>query len=977
MRLSRTLLCTLGVVFCGSAVGYQTAAAVTASPTVNIHRISALNDAVWPGDFNDDGILDLVASAARVSGPPRIVVSLGKGNGTFGPATVTNFAGRVLNVWDVNQDGELDVVVEDDFSNDVDVFVMLGNGDGTFTRTQRVNSFDFPRFALVADFNDDGFMDIVVGDDSGAVQVYPGRADGTYPDIVTLTAGAGARNGALGDFNGDGKIDIVVANHDAHSLTVFLNRGGLQFTPKDIPLDRQANDVAVMDVDRDGRADLLVAASHDGADDLFYIDGFVYVLSGDGSGGFGAPAKYETDRGAFEIAVGDFNRDGIPDVATANHAAKQGEDSCGFLWDTVSILPGNADGTFGAASTFSLGDQSNLGDPRFRDSVRSLAAADVDGDRQPDLIASWGAILLNRPPDANWAPSVRINPVPASVPGNESIALQAVASDVDQDALSYRWSDNGGQQIESTATPCFFSPGAAGRHTFTVVVDDHHGHTASSSVTVDFTGPPGPPPSVDAAIPAAGTIITEGQAFVIIWNVTGGAPLSSISVSVSSDDGAHFQPILECTSLPGSARFCTWNGATPVTTLGRIRVTATDSAGQTGSGVSGRFTIRAAPPIPPMIGDWSHADVGAVGAAGSASLDGVVRDGEAFTVSGSGTDIWNVSDQFHFVWKSVLGDFTIDARVDSLQNTNAWAKAGIMVRANATDAPSADAAIFVSAANGVVYQRRQSRGAFSSSTHGPAIAAPVWLRITRQALVITALYRKNLTDAWTVLGREEIGGFPGAVDVGLAVTSHANGTLATAKFSGVFVQRLPHLGTTAFGGATGSLTDAGDGTTYTLKASGTDIWSTSDSFVFFGTAINVNAQITMRVRSLAATNQWAKAGVMIRETATAGSRHANALVSAAKGIALQFRSEPNGLTESTGPTAGAAPVWLKIRRTDSATPGGATTFYAFYSTDRVTWRPLPGAAFPMSHDALIGIALTSHSPGVETTAVVDDIRIQP
>src|SRR5262249_43488334 len=159
---------------------------------------------------------------------------------------------------------------------------------------------------------------------------------------------------------------------------VFINRGGLLFAPKDIPLDRQANDVAVIDVDRDGRADLLVAASHAGGDDLFYIDGFVYVLPGDGSGGFGAPAKYETDRGAVEIAVGAFNRDGIPDVATANHAARQGEDICGFLWDTVSILPGNADGAFGAASTFSLGDQGNLSDFRFRDSVGSLAAADLN-----------------------------------------------------------------------------------------------------------------------------------------------------------------------------------------------------------------------------------------------------------------------------------------------------------------------------------------------------------------------------------------------------------------------------------------------------------------------------------------------------------------------------------------------------------------------------------------------------------------------
>jgi hypothetical protein len=162
-----------------------------------------------------------------------------------------------------------------------------------------------------------------------------------------------------------------------------------------------------------------------------------------------------------------------------------------------------------------------------------------------------------------------------------------------------------------------------------------------------------------------------------------------------------------------------------------------------------------------------------------------------------------------------------------------------------------------------------------------------------------------------------------------------------------------------------------------VKASGSDIWGASDHFVFVSTPIGDNAQITLRVRSLANTNAWAKAGVMIRETLDAASRHADFIVSPSKGMALQFRTEPNGPSESIGQTAGGVPVWLRIRRFESTTAGQPAGFTAWYSIDRTIWRAIPAStAFPIAHDAMIGIAVTSHLTGVETTAVIDDVRIE-
>jgi hypothetical protein len=255
-------------------------------------------------------------------------------------------------------------------------------------------------FALPDDIDGDGKLDLVVGVDSGTVTVFPGQGNFTFGPPVELVAGTAPNDGVITDVNGDGKKDVVVANRTAQSISIFLNQGGLLFTAADMPLDRAANDVAAADLNRDGKVDLVVAAAGGGDGETQFSDGFVYVLLGRGDGTFAQPVQYEVSPGPWQIVVGDFTRDGVLDVATANRSsfvvqaaapASGSNDS-----DTVSILAGHTDGTFGAASSIALGSPGNPLDDRFRASVRSLTATDVNGDQMPDLVVSSGALLISR-----------------------------------------------------------------------------------------------------------------------------------------------------------------------------------------------------------------------------------------------------------------------------------------------------------------------------------------------------------------------------------------------------------------------------------------------------------------------------------------------------------------------------------------------------------------------------------------------------
>jgi hypothetical protein len=156
-----------------------------------------------------------------------------------------------------------------------------------------------------------------------------------------------------------------------------------------------------------------------------------------------------------------------------------------------------------------------------------------------------------------------------------------------------------------------------------------------------------------------------------------------------------------------------------------------------------------------------------------------------YTITGSGADIWDESDEFHFAYKELSGTGSIIARVDSVENTHGWAKAGVMIR-NTLEPDSAHGMMVVSATEGVSFQRRTSSGAETFSTDIADIPAPQWVKIERDISGnITTSYSDD-GSSWISLESERINmGTP--MYIGLAVTAHNADEVCEAVISNVSV----------------------------------------------------------------------------------------------------------------------------------------------------------------------------------------------
>ncbi|TDU73324.1 YVTN family beta-propeller protein [Prosthecobacter fusiformis] len=187
----------------------------------------------------------------------------------------------------------------------------------------------------------------------------------------------------------------------------------------------------------------------------------------------------------------------------------------------------------------------------------------------------------------------------------------------------------------------------------------------------------------------------------------------------------------------------------------------------------------------------------------------------------------------------------------------------------------------------------------------------------------------------------------------------------TPVLVGQDIGELNMAGSTTFDSATG---------TYTLTASGRDIFFEEDGFHFTKVLLNGDGEIRARVRSFGNTNSWSKAGVMIRENLTAGSRHATTFITppaAGNGFGMVWRPTANATTNyAQGPALNPVPDnWVRIVRAGNVLTG-------YVSADGNAWAPVSSATLTgLSSQVFIGLAATSGQMNQSTTAVFDRVQI--
>ena len=336
---------------------------------------------VASGDFSGDGIADVVVGQVRNNSNTGVVVYLGKGDGTF--STGVSYGDpddmSYVAVGDFNGDGKLDIAAIDRSNSLLKIF--LGNGDGTFNigpqYTTSPTSDPSSQNLVVGDFNQDGKLDIAVANSNTKdVGVLLGNGDGTFAPAVSYPMGAySVYDIKAADLNGDGSVDLALVAYTSEGIPaigILLANSdvpGTFGTAQFIPVNGRPNNLALGDLNKDGKIDIAVTETQGAT-----FNGQIEIFLNDGTGTFPtAPTAYPAsalggvsqDSYPLDIEMVDIDGDGNLDLVYLNDD-----------YGTLAVALGNGDGTISAPVEFPSTEY-----------VAGLALADLNGDGALDVLA--------------------------------------------------------------------------------------------------------------------------------------------------------------------------------------------------------------------------------------------------------------------------------------------------------------------------------------------------------------------------------------------------------------------------------------------------------------------------------------------------------------------------------------------------------------------------------------------------------------
>jgi hypothetical protein len=295
-------------------------------------------------DFNNDNFSDI---AVVFFGSDSLGILLGCGNGSFAIMTIYSTEDgsqpSAVGVGDLNNDGQLDIIVTNSGTNNVGVLLGYGNGSFAAIMTYSTGQSSVPIAVIVKDLNNDTRLDIVVANyNSSSVGVLLGYGNGTFSIVKIYSTGPGSTPFAvtIGDFNNDGQFDIAVANSGTDSVGILLGYGNGTFGNQVLFSSGRNSSpfwVTVGDFNSDNQLDIATAN---------WNNKNVGILLGYGNGTFAAIMTYSAGPGSAPrcISVGDFNNDNISDIAVANTGT-----------NNVVVLFGFGDGSFLLGTAYSTG----------------------------------------------------------------------------------------------------------------------------------------------------------------------------------------------------------------------------------------------------------------------------------------------------------------------------------------------------------------------------------------------------------------------------------------------------------------------------------------------------------------------------------------------------------------------------------------------------------------------------------------------
>lgn len=366
------------------------------------------------------------------------------------------------------------------------------------------------------------------------------------------------------------------------------------------------------------------------------------------------------------------------------------------------------------------------------------------------------------------------------------------------------------------------------------------------------------------------------------------------------------------------------------------------------------------------LSNWSCEDIGAPKTNGSESFQN-----SSGSISGSGTGLANVSDQFRFVHQETNGNAQITASISVPASQPGKTRAGVMMR-QSNDAGSPFYAVSTAANGSIVVQYRTAfKGAITTITPPGVGIRSHYLAIQRVADSFRAAISADGTHYVLLPGSTDEIIMPTKLLTGLFATSGISDTTARAQFAGAAIGGLSLTPAAPASAApcpqswqctdignpllVGDQTVANDN--WTVTGSGWDIWLTNDQFHFIYQQFPADSTVSAQVLFQTKVDRLAKAGVMLRQSTDNNAVYYAAFETPGQGLTIQARNVPGlNATIVTQDVTITAPRYLRVARWNNI-------FTTYISSDGVQWTAVNGSSLTINVQGgmLGGIAIASHN----------------